>query len=694
MKNNWQSVYLLTAFSACFAASCATNEIDYTNWSAAGGNYGQTRYSGLQQINKENVHQLQQAWVYHSGNPAGNIQCNPLAVDGRVYITTPEQHLVALDGANGYELWRFRPERGAEKFSNVNRGFAYYKSGNEQILFYGSGTYLQAVDAIKGISVTSFGDAGRVNLSEGLLKPAEQMSMQLLAAPVIYDDLVIVGGTSWSAGANVLAYDVKTGQRKWLFHTIPHPGEDGYETWGDTSYYRTGAGANVWGGLVVDPALGMVYFSTGQPKGDFYRPNNAGNQLYGNSIVAVDAATGKRKWHYQTIHKDLWDLDLPCAPILVNLNRNGKKVAAVAQLSKTGNVFLFNRETGELLSAVEERPVPASALAGETAAPTQPYVSWPESYTRQVVAEEDIFGLDSLRYKKAKAVFDQSETGWFLPPSTKGLLYYGIHGGSEWGGGAYDNGSNTLYLNANEIAWHIQMVETGKQEGRLHPGRSVFLNRNCSNCHGMDLMGRDNTPALTSLATRYNAIKLKELIRQGKGAMPAFAHLENEELQALADYLLQLQSQAELAVQQEPAYQSLGYNKFVDEQGYPSTRPPWGTLNALDLGTGKIKWKIPLGEYAELTAQGLPITGTENFGGAMVTAGGLVFIAATRDAKFRAFDKDNGKLLWETTLPFGGYSSPATYMINNKQYIVLPATGGGKLGTPTGDTYVAFALNQ
>lgn len=687
--------FIIVSLLVFVKTACRVPDSQTANWEAAGGNEGQTKYSSLSQINKENVHLLKEAWVYHSGNPAGNIQCNPLVIDGIMYVTTAEQHLVAVDATNGKEIWRFRPERNGESFNNINRGLAYYKSSDHKIIFYASGTYLNAVDMITGKAFISFGDSGRANLSEGLYKPASQMSMRALAAPVIYKDIVIAGGTSWSACANVSGFDVITGRRKWIFNTIPRPGENGYETWGDTSFYRTGAGANVWGGLCVDSDRGMVYFSTGQPKGDLYRPGKAGNQLFGNCIIALDAATGKKRWHYQTIHRDLWDLDLPCAPVLVTLQHNGKTIPGVVQLSKTGNVFLFNRETGELISKVEERPVPASTLEGEQAATTQPLVIWPEPYVRQIITAKDIFGVDSVQYKKAKAVFDQSDAGWFIPPSTKGLLYYGIHGGSEWGGGAYDSASNTMFINANEIAWHMEMKDMLEGDETIqHPGRTVFLQMNCASCHGMDLKGRDNTPALSSIDKKYTSAQLKNIIINGRNGMPAFSQIDSSDLDALTGYLLKIRSDDKRKHFEGLRFQSMGYNKFVDDQGYPLTTPPWGTLNAMDLNTGKIKWKVPLGEYAALTAKGYPVTGTENFGGCIVTKGGLVFIAATRDAKIRAFDSENGKILWEAQLPYGGYSTPATYIAKGKQYVVIPATGGGKLGTTTGDAYVAFALSD
>lgn len=590
-------------------ASCSTSlKNDPANWIASGGNAGETKYSSLDLINKSNVNKLQVAWVYHSGNQTGNAQCNPLIIDGQMYITTPAQELVAVDAANGKELWRFNPARNGQGFGGQNRGIAYWKSGEVERILYTSGSFLNAVDIKTGHAVTTFGDSGRVSLNDSLVRPAVEMNLMSPAPPVIFKELVIIGGTSWTAPSNVSAFNIRTGKRAWIFNTIPQPGEYGYDTWGNKDFWKNGIGVNVWGGLCVDEKNGMVYFATGQPKDDFYRPNNKGAQLYGNSVVALEAATGKRVWHYQVVHHDIWDLDLPCAPVLVNLKQEGRDVPGLMQLSKTGNIFLFNRLTGEMLSKVEEKPVPASTLPREYTYATQPQVTWPEPFSRQVITEDGLTDLTPEDHAAAKAIFDEANKGWFLPPSEKSTLYYGIHGGAEWGGGAYDEKENTLIVNANELAWNIT---------------------------------------------------LKNIVKDTAKA---------------------------------PEYRALGYFKFLDKNGYPATKPPWGTLNAVDLTTGKLKWKVPLGEYDTLTKQGIPITGTENFGGSIVTAGGLIFIGATRDLKFRAFDKDNGSILWETTLPFGGFTTPSTYAVKGKQFVLIPATGGGKLGTQPGDAYVAFAL--
>lgn len=669
-----------------------------SNWSFTGGDAGVSRFSELDQVNKKNVSGLKVAWTYHSGDMKGGVQNNPVIVNGVIYVTTPAQQLIAINGEDGKEIWRFNPARAGETFGGLNRGVAYWTDGaNDRRIYYTSGGFLNAVDAETGKAILSFGDQGRINLNEGLVKPAGQMGITSPASPVIYKGLVIVGGMSWSAPSNVSAFDVHTGLRKWIFHVIPQPGEYGYDTWGDKNFWKNGIGVNVWGGLSVDVKNGMLYFGTGQPKYDLYRPNNKGMQLYGNCILALNAQTGKRVWHYQIVHHDLWDLDAPCAPILVTLNHNGQKIPGVVQLSKTGNVFMFNRLTGELLSRVEERPVRKSLLPGEEAYPTQPFVTWPEAFSRQVVEEKDLTDLSPEAHTEALKRFKNSDTGWFPPPSVKGSLYYGVHGGAEWSGGAYEPKDNVIYVNANELAWHVQMhdvsVASGNKNDDQDPGRAVFLQKGCVSCHGANREGMGNAPNLTAVNKKYNESEIVQLIRKGRGGMPSFAQIPEDEVHQLAKYLLNIKNmQNGSKVIKKPSFQASDFNKFLDKNNYAATKPPYGTLNAINLNTGKIEWKVPLGEYKELTAKGIPVTGTENFGGCIVTKGGLVFIGASRDEKFRAFDKDSGKILWETQLPYGGYSVPSTYAVNGKQYIVIVATGGGKLGTKTGDAYIAFAL--
>ena len=669
---------------------------EYVNWDQPGGNVRQTKFSPLDQINKDNVKDLKMAWTYNSGNMSGNVQLNPLIIRGVMYVTTPEQVLIAVDATDGSEIWRYNPTREGERFGGVNRGIGHWKSGDGGKLLFTAGNFLYAVDMISGKAVESFGDKGRVNLNEGLIKPAEQMAITSPGAPVVFRNMVIIGGMSWSSPANISAFNINTGKREWIFNTIPTPGEYGYETWGNTDFWKTGAGVNSWGGLAADEENEMVYFSTGQPKDDFFRPENEGEQLFGNSIVALNAVTGDLVWHYQAVHHDLWDLDLPAAPILADINHKGQTVPAAIQLTKTGNTLLFNRITGELLSEVEEIPVPASKLPGEFAFPTQPLVKWPEPFAKQIVTEADLTQRTPEAHAYAKKTFSESDAGWFIPPSEKNILYYGIHGGAEWGGGSYDEEENILFVNSNELAWLIRMrdINADKEgEGQISVGQAVYLKMGCAGCHGANREGQGNLPNVQNLDSKYQPEEVASIIKKGKNAMPAFAHIEEKDLQDLINFLLEKEDASTVRISKErPEFRSLGYNKFLDPDGYPATAPPWGTLNALDLNTGKIKWKVTLGEHEELTEQGHPITGTENFGGSIVTAGGLVFIGATRDEKFRAFDKETGEILWEAKLPYGGYATPSTYSVDGKQYVVIPATGGGKLGGRTGDAYVAFEL--
>ncbi len=672
----------------------------FQSWAVTGGDPGITHYSELAQITPENVQNLQVAWTHTSGSPA-NVQCNPIVVGRTLYFTTGMQELVALDAATGEERWRYRPsfdriER--PEFNHVNRGVAYWKKGKEERIFYVAGSLINAVNARTGKAATSFGVEGIVDLNEGRHFPPGRMGLTSSASPVIYENLVLIGSSSWAAHANVSAYDAETGELQWAFNTIPHPGEVGYESYSDTTFWRTGAGVNVWGGLSVDEENGMVFFGTGQPKFDFYRPFNEGNHLFGNSVVALDAATGAHVWHYQVIHHDLWDMDVPCAPILSELTINGVKTPVAIQTTKTGNTFIFHRLTGALLSGAEERPAPPSLLYGEQASATQPFVTWPEPFSKQLVTDTDITTRTPEARTYALKKLQNADRDWYAPPSERGIIYYGLHGGGEWGGGAYDPEEEVLYVNANEIAWDIQMIDVNDPSragsGDMHPGKQIYMQKGCVSCHGADGEGMEGIPALKNLNLKYEPLSLGALITTGRGAMPGFPSISNEELQALTGFLLN--QKAEQSVETpgdlKPNYAVKGYNRFLDPDGYPATAPPWGSLNALDLKTGRLRWRVPFGVYPELEAQGMAPTGTENFGGPLVTDTGVLFIGATRDERFRAFEAATGKILWEYQLPYGGYATPSTYEIDGKQYVVIAATGGGKLGTPVGDKLIAFAL--
>ena len=685
----------------CVVAGCTSPAPGpNTDWRVAGGDPGNTRYSTLAQIDTANVAQLHVAWTYHTGDGPGEIQATPLIVDGVLYTTTPALAVVALRADLGTLIWRFDPRTTHDArrtdAKHVNRGVVYWSSGRERRILFTAGRRLYALDARTGRPIAGFGDSGSVDLSAGLSRDIGDAYLVATSPGAIYRDLLIqgmrVGEEEGSAPGDVRAYDVRTGAIRWTFHTIPHPGEFGYDTW-PAGAWQTAGGANSWAGLSVDTARGIVYVPTGSATPDFYGASRKGANLFANSLLALDAATGKRLWHFQTVHHDLWDRDLPAAPNFVTVTRRGVRIDAVAQIAKSGFVFVFDRQTGRPLFEIRERPVPASDLRDEHAWRTQPFPVKPAPFARQTISAADVTASQLGRFRTLR-------NGFFTPPSREGsVVLPGFDGGGEWGGAAVDPETATLYVNGSDVPWIAAM----RAPARLPPA-SVGTPRSadalyaatCAACHGAERRGRDRAPSLIDLPSRRSVDEAAAILSYGRGFMPAFASLtvaERRELLAFLGYT-QMPSApgSEAPVHSTSApYEFAGYERWRDSSGFPAIKPPWGTLSAIDLNTGEYRWRIPLGEFAELTARGMPVTGTEQYGGPIVTRGGLVFIAATQDAKLRAFNARTGLQLWEATLPAPGYATPSTYAVRGKQFIVI-AAGGGKLGSKSSDTYVAYTL--
>jgi quinoprotein glucose dehydrogenase len=696
---------VLGSRSLAAAESAPANQ----DWRTHGGDPGHRQHSALDQINRDNVKKLAVAWTYRTGDAAADnrtqIQCHPIIVGSVLYGTSPKLKVFALDAATGRELWVFDPfGAGAAQTSlGVNRGVTYWEGGLDKRILVTAGQRLFALDAKTGKPVPTFGAGGSVSLLDGLDRDVTGLYVLSNTPGAIYKDLLILGtrvseGPGASAPGHIRAYDVRTGKIRWIFHTIPHPGELGYDTWPKDAWTRIG-GANAWSGISVDEKRGLVFLPTGSAAFDFWGGNRQGANLFADCELVLNAATGKRVWHYQLFHHDLWDRDLPAAPVLVTVKRDGKTVDAVAQITKSAQVFLFDRETGTPLFPIEERPVPPSDLEGEATWPTQPVPVKPPPFARQVLTEADLTERTPAAHAAVLERLRAVRTGQpFIPPSAQGtVIFPGFDGGGEWGGAAFDPDSGLLYVNANEMPWILTMVEIdrAKESGDAAHGRVVYQ-QNCVACHGLEGKGdpQGQYPSLVGVDKKLTRDAVGSLIATGKGVMPSFGMLSERQRAQVVAYLFGDKPQPSAG--EDPPdltipYTHTGYNRFLDPDGYPAVKPPWGTLNAIDLAKGEIVWKKVLGELPELTKQGLPPTGTENYGGPIVTAGGLLFIGATKDEKFRAFDKTTGAMLWEVSLPAGGYATPSTYSVGGKQYVVI-AAGGGKMGTKSGDAYVAYAL--
>lgn len=695
-------LYIYFLLSAFILFSCNQNR-QYETWSEYLGSSDKSHYTTLNQINKNNLKDLEIAWVYEAPD-TGQMQMNPIIVDDILYGVTAGLNLFALDASNGEELWLYKDSEKA--WHSTSRGLAYWERGEDKRLLFTIGKDLLALNAKNGELIKTFGNEGRVDLHTGLPEVAKDKSIMSNTPGTVYKDIIIMP-TRVSEGADaapgdIMAFNIIDGSLAWVFHPMPHPGEEGYDTWINKDAYRNqssiGAGNN-WAGMTVDEESGILFAPTGSFAPDFFGGGRPGNNLYSDCLLALKASTGELLWHYQLVHHDIWDRDPPAPPNLITIKRNGKKVKVVAQVTKQGYVYVFDRMSGEPLFDIEEVEVPKSNL--EESSPTQPIPVLPKNFARR---SDEISNNDYSPYapnkEEIKLILASSNKEFYNPPdTTPTLILPGYDGAAEWGGAGVDPEKGIIYINSNEMGWIMQLEKFEvADDQKLTLGNSVY-NSYCSTCHQKDLSGivASGYPPLLDLEQKYSEVEINDIIKKGKGMMTGYAFLQETEMEALIAFLLGSEDKdTEISESSDLypfPYKFMGYNKFLDANGLPALSPPWGTLCAIDLNTGEFQWQIPFGEIDSLVDLGYPITGTENYGGPIITQNGLLIIAATKDSKIRIFDRNNGELLWQDRLPASSFATPASYMAEGRQFIAL-ACGGEKLGTKPGNKIIAYALRQ
>jgi quinoprotein glucose dehydrogenase len=728
---------------------------NHKQWADYGGGPDSSHYVALDQINKSNVSQLQVAWVYPTGDNHSYL-FNPVIVDHVMYVLAKNSSLVALDAATGKEIWIHENLPGL-----TTRGIAYWESKdrNDRRLIFAINDYLEEIDARTGKSILTFGKKGLVDLREGLGRdPRSIHRIQTDTPGRIFEDLILLGSTPGEAylspPGDIRAYNVITGKLAWTFHTIPHPGEPGYETWPKDAWKYSG-GANTWGEITVDEKRGIAYFPTGSPTYDYYGADRIGTNLYANCLLALDARTGKRLWHFQLVHHDLWDYDTTAAPQLLTVRHDRKLVDVVAQSSKQGFLYVFDRVTGKPLWPIEERPVPKSLMPGEQAWPTQPFPTAPPPFARQKITPDDVNPYILTPEERAAwkdRIAGMRNEGIFTPPGLKETISLpGARGGSNWGSGAVNPGKGLMYLNTQDwpTIYKLSLEDPLGKRTKATGAKAVYAAR-CAVCHGVNgVRSGSGPPPLAAIGKRVAFESFRRTVHSGKGEMPGFPDLDDRAAKRLFEYLSSLEpaDSPEGAQAGKPAargpvvasggapgglearqedpnpYTPLGGPPYPPGTAAPRVRyytnwglypdqpyiigPPWSSVVAYDLNAGTIKWKVPLGQDAEAAAQGAHDTGAfmAEHHGMIVTSAGLIFIAAS-DGKLRALDEETGKVLWSFALPAAAEGIPAMYEAGGRQYLVVSASsninaGGGhprrsgatemfRTDLPRG--YIVFAL--
>jgi quinoprotein glucose dehydrogenase len=683
------------ATRAMGAQKGATANLDWPDYE---GGIESPQYSPLNQINKNTVKALDVAWSYQAPSQGrGRFGFNPVVVDGMMFVLGADNALVALDATTGKEIWKHANSAGI-----TSRGINYWtsKDRKDRRVIYASNSFLQELDARTGVEISTFGKDGKIDLRLGLGRdPKSIVSIQSGTPGRLFDNILILGSSTGeeyaSPPGDIRAYDVLSGQMLWTFHTVPHPGEPGYETWPPDAWKYAG-GTNDWGGMTIDEKRGLVFIPTGSSTYDFYGADRKGADLYADCLLALDVHTGKLKWYFQFVHHDLWDYDATTSPKLLTVTHNGKMVDIVAQATKQGFLYAFNRETGEPLWPVVEKPVPQTDVPGEQSWPTQPFPTQLQPFARQsfTVADVNPYITDPADLAKIKDFVGSARNeGLFTPPGFRNTMEIpGNNGGANWGAAATDPASGHLFIMSKDAPTMLKLVAELPRGG---PGSSVevlgrgYYQDNCQTCHGVDRQGHAGvSPSLVDVPKTLGADGIKTVVHSGRNGMPAFANLPDDQLNDIIAYLTNPDAgdnpparggRGTPAVP-PPAtpgtkYWS-GYGTMDAANGMPDIGPPWSSLTAYDMNKGVITWKIPLGETKSLAEQGHTDTGSYwPRGGPVATAGGLVFIGTGGDLTVHAYDEDTGKEVWQHQLESAPDGIPSVYEVNGREYVAFCTRG-------------------